>query len=89
VYCVRLHTPLIKPPGLPHAPVPPGVAASTVTGMAEPTRAPDMDTGPVLNCVELLVDGEGLALIIYGPGPDYCVHDVAFVPVDELDADGR
>lgn len=57
--------------------------------MAEPIRTPDMDTGPALNCVELLVDGEGLALIIYGPGPDYCVHDVAFVPVDELDADGR
>jgi hypothetical protein len=57
--------------------------------MAEQIRTPDMDTGPALNCVELLVDGEGLALIIYGSGPDYCVHDVAFVPVDELDEDGR
>lgn len=52
--------------------------------MAEPIRATDMDTGPTLNCVELLVEGEGLALIIYGPAPDFCVHDVTFVPLDEL-----
>lgn len=57
--------------------------------MAEPTDTRDTDTGPALNAVEFLVDGEGLALIIYGPGPDFCVHDVAFVPAWELDEDGR
>lgn len=81
--------PPIKPPGLPHAPVPPGAAAVTVTGMAEQTRAPDMDTGPTMNVVEFLVDGEGLELIIYGSGPDFPVCDVAFIPLDELDEHER
>lgn len=43
---------------------------------------PDQDTGPDLNAVELPIEGDGLALIIYGPGPDFCVYDVAFVPVE-------
>lgn len=46
---------------------------------------PDQDTGPDLNAVQLPIEGEGLALIIYGPGPDFCVYDVTFVPADQLD----
>lgn len=56
--------------------------------MAEQTHAPDMDTGPTMNVVEIPVD-EGLWLIIYGSGPEFPVCDVAFVPACELDEDGR
>jgi hypothetical protein len=55
--------------------------------MADPSYAPDTDAEPALNVVELFVEGEGLALLIYGPAPCFCVHDVAFIPLAELDPD--
>lgn len=54
--------------------------------MAEPIWVPVEDTGPTLNVVEWDT-AEGLALIVYGPGPGYVVEDVCFVPAAELGRD--
>ncbi|MEW2568335.1 hypothetical protein [Streptomyces sp. NPDC047070] len=50
--------------------------------MADQMQAPGEDVEPALNVVEVETDDGGLALIIYGPGPDFCVEEIAFIPAE-------
>jgi hypothetical protein len=43
-----------------------------------------MDSGPPLSSVEL-VTAEGIEILIYGPGPEYEIVDVSFVPAALVD----
>ncbi len=81
-----------SPPLRPGAPLteplcastPPRAQLLTVTAMAEPLRDPKH----AYNVVEVGTADGGLALIIYGPGPDFLVDDVCFVPAEDLRAEG-
>ncbi|MFE6165321.1 hypothetical protein ACFQ7F_41170 [Streptomyces sp. NPDC056486] len=53
----------------------------TVAGMTERIRVSIEDAEP-MNVVEFETGDGALALIIYGPGPDYCVDEVAFIPAE-------
>ncbi|MFD8509694.1 hypothetical protein ACFV27_00910 [Streptomyces antimycoticus] len=52
--------------------------------MSGHAERPSTDTGPPLNTVELHI-AEGIDLLIYGPGPDFEVVEVSFVPAALLD----
>ncbi|MGW3520583.1 hypothetical protein [Streptomyces hydrogenans] len=47
---------------------------------------PDLDDDEPLSTVELETD-EDREAVIYGPGPEYAVHGVTFVPLDLLTED--
>ncbi|MGW6416285.1 hypothetical protein [Streptomyces sp. NPDC055055] len=44
---------------------------------------PGLDDGEHLSTVELETD-EGREAVIYGPGPEFAVHGVMFVPLELL-----